>query len=119
MYLGFWLSTTTTTQHTGQQGIFLTWPNLIFNLYTEASNIRSTPPAEVLSVESSPEIENPEPNRYDRMELKHQLLSRKPRDLRTKEGQKWKEEFTAAGFDWPYRIGQGTYVFQYLFHSYS
>jgi len=116
VYLGFCYLPRRRLNTLDNRAFFLTRPQLIFNLYSEASNIHSTPPAEIISVESSPEIENPEPTRYDRMQLKHQLLSRKPRDLRTKEGRRWKKEFTAAGFDWPYRIGQGTYVFQYFFY---
>jgi hypothetical protein len=97
VYLGFCYLPRRRLNTLDNRAFFLTRPHLIFNLYTKASNIHFTPPAEVISVESSPEIENPEPTRYDRMKLKHQLLSCKPRDLRTKEGQRWKEEFTAAG----------------------
>ena len=48
------------------------------------------------------------------MELKHKFISRLLYDMRTKAGRKWKKEFIAAGFEWPIKIGQGTYYFNAL-----
>ena len=83
-------------------------------LYLEAANASSTsPPVEVIVIESSPEVDDVEPSYYDCMELKHWFMARQPYDLRTRAGRKWKRDFIAAGFEFPVKIGQGTYHFEY------
>ena len=82
----------------------------------EAANASSTsPPVEVIVIESSPEVDDIEPSYYDRMELKHWFMSRQPYDLRTRAGRKWKKDFIAAGFEFPIKIGQGIDCFYNFF----